>query len=291
MNSSKWGLGCALVALLAALYLSQAYAQGPEAGGAAPTAKSKPEPAPAEEAPSAEASKQSKADDNPNAFCQCVDQSETAAVARIERTLAGPLHSTGMEFTEQPLKDVINQLQEEYNIPIQIDVRELETAAIGIDAPINVSLHNISLKSGLKLLLDPLQLTYIIRDEVLIVTTQEGADKYLVTCVYNVQGLIDESDPKSMNSLIDAIERCVASDTWADISDKGVADAMPIKPGLLVVSQTPAVQDEVRGLLMKIRKVREQVPISKDRPKAAEINQKQSSSEKSAVNGANPFGH
>src|SRR6187200_1454329 len=105
------------------------------------------------------------------------------------------------------------QLQEEYGIPIQLNAGELETASIGTDSPVNISLHNISLKSALKLLLEPHQLTYIIRDEVLMVTTQEGADKYLVTCVYNVQGLIDESDPKSMNSLIDAIERCVASDT------------------------------------------------------------------------------
>lgn len=290
MNGTKWALRCALVALLAAIYLSQAYAQGPE-GGVVPTAKSKPEAAPAEKATPAEASKQSKADDSPNAFCQCVDRADAAAVARIERALAAPLHSTGLEFTDQPLKEVLMQLQEEYNIPIQLNAGELESAAIGTDSPVTISLHNISLKSALKLLLEPHQLTYIIRDEVLMVTTQEAADKQLVTCVYNVQGLIDESDPKSMNSLIDAIERCVASDTWADISDKGVADAMPIKPGLLVVSQTPAVQDEVRGLLMKIRKVREQVPIAKDRPKAAEMNQKQSSSEKSAVNDANPFGH
>jgi len=291
MNGTKWALGCALVALLAAIYLSQAYAQGPE-GGLVPAAKSKPEAAPAEKTTPAEASKQSKADDSPNAFCQCVDQAGAAAVARIERALAAPLHSTGLEFTDQPLKEVLMQLQEEYGIPIQLNAGELETASIGTDSPVNISLHNISLKSALKLPLEPHQLTYTIRDEVLMVTTQEDADKQLVTCVYNVQGLIDESDPKSMRSLIDAIECCVATDTWADNHDKnGTADAMPINPGLLVVSQTPAIQEEVRGLLMKIRKVREQVPISKDRPKAAEINQKQSTSEKSAVNDANPFGH
>jgi hypothetical protein len=276
MSSSKWGLGCALVTLLTALYLSQAFAQGPgPEGGLAPGAQPKPQ------TERVENSKQSKADDG--AFCQCVDQPESAAVARIERALAAPLHSTGAEFTEQPLKEVLMQFQEEYNFPIQLNVGALEEAAIGSDSPVTVSLHNISLKSALKLLLEPLQLTYVIRDEVLVVTTKDDADKQLVTCVYNVQGLIDQSDPQSIKSLIEAIERCVATDTWVDYNDKNVADLVSIKPGLLVVSQTPAVQDEVRGLLMKIRKVREQVPVQNDRAKTPDSKSKQSSADNGPV--------
>jgi len=277
MNSSKWGLGCALFALLAALYLSQAYAQGPgPEGGFVPAAQSKPAAdKKAEKSAPANATKQPES--SGSSFCQCVDQSESEAFARIERALAAPLHSTGFEFAEQPLKDVVNQLQDEYGIPIRLNVRALEEAAIGTDSPVTVSLHNLSLKSALKLLLEPLQLTYIFRDEVLIVTTVEDADKQLVTCVYNVQGLIDETDPQSMKSLIEAIERCVATDTWVEYNDKNDADVVSIKPGLLIVSQTPAVQEEVRGLLLKIRKVREQVSIPKDRAKTDDSSTKQSS--------------
>jgi hypothetical protein len=279
MSSSKWGLGGVFALLSAALYLSHACAQvpgGPE-GGLVPAAQSKPTAKKAEKPAPTAPTQQGKSEETP--FCQCVDQSDSEAFAHIERALAAPLHSTGLEFTEQPLKDVINQLQEEYGIPIQIDTAELETAAIGTDSPITVSLHNISLKSALRLMLKPLQLTYIFQDEVLMITTQEAGSKHLSTCVYNVQGVIDESDPKSMQSLIDAIEYCVARDTWSDVNEKGIADIMPIKPGLLVISQTPAVQEKVRSLLMKARKVREQAPIPKDRPKAADSNSKQSFNE------------
>jgi len=276
MNSSKWGLICVVTVLLAALYFSQAYAQvavGPE-GGAAPAVPSKAAPGKAEKSAPAAGAQPSKSEEY--AFCQCVDQSESEAIARIERALAAPLHSTGLEVTEQPLKDVMNMLQEEYGIPIQLDTAELETAAIGLDSPVTVSLHNISLKSALRLMLKPLQLTYFFQDEVLMITTQDAADRQLTTCVYNVRGVIDETDQKSMQSLIDAIEYCVARDTWADINEKGTADIMPIKPGLLLVSQTPAVQEKIRSLLLKARQVREHAPIPNDRAKEADSNSKTS---------------
>jgi hypothetical protein len=124
------------------------------------------------------------------------------------------------------------------------------------------------LRSALKLALEPLELTWTIRNEVLMVTTNEAADRHLVTCVYNVQGLVDETDPQSMDALINAIRSCVAPDSWTGSAGKH-ADIRPLKPGLLVISQTPAIHEEVNGLLAKIRKVREQVPV-KARPRASE---------------------
>ena len=38
-----------------------------------------------------------------------------------------------------------------------------------------------------------LQLTWIIEDEVLVITTKENAEKQIDTCVYNVQGLLDDN--------------------------------------------------------------------------------------------------
>jgi hypothetical protein len=71
-----------------------------------------------------------------------------------------------------------------------------------------------------------------------------------------------------MDALISAIRSCVAPDSWTGSAGKH-ADIRPLKPGLLVVSQTPAIHEEVNGLLAKIRKVREQVP-AKARPRTTE---------------------
>jgi hypothetical protein len=195
--------------------------------------------------------------------CMCVGDGDSLAFKRITMVLAGPLHSAGLDVADQPLKDVMNMLQDEYQIPIHIYTPALEEAAIGTDVPVTINLHNISLRSALKLMLTQLSLTYLIRDEVLLITTKEDAEKQMVTCVYNVQGLVDDADPKSMDALIESIYACTASKTWAE--NDGTGEARPLSPGLLVVMQTRAVHEEVGGLLTKIRRMREQVPIAKAR--------------------------
>jgi hypothetical protein len=104
-----------------------------------------------------------------------------------------------------------------------------------------------------------------VRNEVLLITTEEEAERQLVTCVYDVEGLIDEGHPESLDSLIDSIVTCVATETWAE-NGGGEAEVRPLKPGLLVISQTQAVQEEVAGLLAAIRKMRERVPFSHTHP-------------------------
>jgi hypothetical protein len=214
-------------------------------------------------------------------LCQCVDQEESGSTKKIEQALAGPLHSNGLDVADMPLNHVLTQLQDEYQIPIQLDGRALDDAGVGTDSPVTRSLHHISLRSALKLTLEPLQLTWIIRDEVLMITTCEAADRRLVTCVYNVQGLVDDKDPKSLEALTGAIKTCVSPESWSDHAGKQ-ADIRPLKPGLLVISQTPANQEEVNGLLAKIRKVREQVPITDSRQRTPERAANRSSSSRPA---------
>jgi hypothetical protein len=268
MNETKSVFVCVLIILMSNVPLA-AKDQASEAA-VSPKQATPTTPIAAEKSVLAESSKPAAtAGSAKDELCQCVDQKESAAAKRIEQALAGPLHSSGLEVADTPLASVLAQLQDEYGIPIQLDAPALDDAGIGTDAPVTRSLHNVSLRSALRLALAPLQLTWVIRDEVLMITTQEAADRHLVTCVYNVQGLVDDADPKSMEGLINAINSCVAPDSWSGNAGKH-ADIRPLKPGLLVVSQTPAIHEEVNGLLAKIRKVREQVPITKGRPHAQE---------------------
>jgi hypothetical protein len=266
MNWTKSPFVCAAVVLASNVYLlakEQAAEGGALSKQAAPAAQGAHE-----KSVQREPSGRSTESDSKDEFCQCIDQKESAAAKKIEQVLAGPLHSIGITVADQPLKDVLDQLQQEYAIPIQIDGAALDAAGVGIDAPVTRSLHNVSLRSTLKLMLEPLELTWTIRDEVLMVTTREAADRRLVVCVYNVQGLVNDSDPTSMDGLISAIHCCVAPQSWSGNADKR-ADIRPLKPGLLVVSQTPAIHEEVSELLAKIRKARGQVPATIARPHAA----------------------
>jgi hypothetical protein len=73
--------------------------------------------------------------------------------------------------------------------------------------------------------------------------------------VYNARGILNDTTDKSMDALIDTIVSCVSTDTWAENGGTD-ADIRPLKPGLLVISQTQAVHEEINSLLKSIQDMR-----------------------------------
>jgi hypothetical protein len=202
---------------------------------------------------------QPTADQSKRDSCKCVGESGSGVVEKIEKALQTPLRSTGLDFNEVPLKDMISLLQDDFNIPVQLDIKALDEIGLGPDEPVTASLHDISLRSALRLMLKQLQLTYIIRDEVLMITTPEEAERALTICVYDVTDLMDRKAATDFDSLIDMIVQCVETETWSE-NGGGEAEIRPIKPGLLVISQTQAVHEEICGLLETVRDVRARTP-------------------------------
>jgi hypothetical protein len=188
------------------------------------------------------------------ATCHCVGEQNSSTVNQIRAVLASPLKSTGLEFTETPLEQIVHQLQEEYGISIQLDVPALSDAGLNPQEPVTINVHNVSLRSALRIMLKQHQLTYIIQNEVLTITTPEQAETNLVTCVYDVRDLPSGNDD-DIKSLIDAITSCVATESWAS-NGGGQAEIRPLKPGVLVISQTQAVHEQVGDLLNRLRQVR-----------------------------------
>ena len=196
----------------------------------------------------------------PPGYCHCAGDS-AANVARINRVLTDPLKPAGLEFTEEPLENVVNFLQTEYEIPIQVDGHALEDAALTSDEPVTINLHNISLRAALRLMLKQLNLTYMICDEVLLITTPDRAEEVLSVCVYDVRDLIgNDRGDRQIKALVDAIVCCIAKETWAN-NKSGNAEIKTLPPGLLVVSQTSAVHEEIERLLTAVREtLRQPVP-------------------------------
>ena len=95
-----------------------------------------------------------------------------------------------LEFTDAPLSEVIDYIKTAADIPIIIDKRALDDVGLGSDTPLTVSLNGVTLRSALKLMLKELDLTYVIRDEVLKITTPEEAENELLTKVYAVADLV-----------------------------------------------------------------------------------------------------
>jgi hypothetical protein len=97
---------------------------------------------------------------------------------------------TELEFVDQPLSDVVDFLKERHDIEIQLDNKALTDEGIGSDTPVTRNIKGITLRSALRLMLGEMDLTYVIRNEVLMITTKTEAENMLSTKVYPVADLV-----------------------------------------------------------------------------------------------------
>ena len=94
------------------------------------------------------------------------------------------------EFEESPLRDVETAIEDEFNIPVEIDNRALEELGLDPDLPVTQKASGSSLRAALRRMLDPLDLAYLVKDEVLLITTKEKAQEEMVVKVYPVADLV-----------------------------------------------------------------------------------------------------
>ena len=76
-------------------------------------------------------------------------------------------------------------------INLYLDQRGLSEEGVSTDTPVTIDLsEEISLKSALALILEPLHLSYVIKDEVLKITSEQMRDGEVYTVTYNVADLV-----------------------------------------------------------------------------------------------------
>lgn len=106
----------------------------------------------------------------------------------IERKLKTPVL---LRYQNTPLSQVAEELSELTGINIYLDPRGFSQEGIGTDSPVTLNLSKeITLQSALNLILTPLHLSYVIKDDVLKITSEQLRDGELVTRAYPVQDLV-----------------------------------------------------------------------------------------------------
>ena len=111
--------------------------------------------------------------------------------SKVEERIVRALDDeTEFEFVDLPLRDIVDYLKQQHNIQIILDEQALLDEGIQPDEPVNISLSGISLRSALKIILEPLALTYVIQDEVMRLTTETKAEELMSTRVYPVADLV-----------------------------------------------------------------------------------------------------
>src|SRR5262249_5994045 len=114
------------------------------------------------------------------------------AEAKIREALREP---TALEFFETPLSDVVDYLKDLHGIEVQLDLKALGDEGIAMETPVTLKMKGVSLKTGLRTMLDRIDLTYVIRDEVLMITTPSRAADELTTRVYPVADIVTPVRP------------------------------------------------------------------------------------------------
>jgi general secretion pathway protein D len=106
----------------------------------------------------------------------------------IERRLRTPVL---LRYQDTPLTEVVDGLSELTGVNIHVDPRGLEQEGYTVDTKVTVNLNKeISLKSALNLILEPLHLSYVIKDEVLKITSEQLRDGEIYPYTYNVADLV-----------------------------------------------------------------------------------------------------
>jgi hypothetical protein len=88
---------------------------------------------------------------------------------------------------------VVEYLKDRHHIEIQLDVKALEDVGIGIDSPITRNLKDVTLHAALYQMLPPLELDYLVKDGMLIITAQEKARLQPEVRVYDLKKFADVS--------------------------------------------------------------------------------------------------
>ena len=113
---------------------------------------------------------------------------QTESELKIHQQLRTPVLP---RYTDMPLTEVMEALSDLSGVNIHLDPRGLSQEGVRSDTRVSLSFpREISLASALTLLLEPLHLTYVIKNEVLKVTSEEIRDGELKTQTYNVADLV-----------------------------------------------------------------------------------------------------
>lgn len=112
----------------------------------------------------------------------------SASEIEIQRKLRTPVLP---RYDSMALAEVVQSLSELTGVNIYLDPRGLGQEGVRTDTPVSLDLgQEISLESALSLILEPLHLTYMIKNEVLKVTSEQLRDGEIEARVYNVADLV-----------------------------------------------------------------------------------------------------
>lgn len=110
------------------------------------------------------------------------------AEQEIQRKL---ITEVSIKYANRPLSEVIDELSAVTGVPMVLDMRALNAVRVTTDTPVTLQLPgSIKLKSALNLILNSLELTYVIENDVLSITSLEAKRSKVYPRTYRVTDLV-----------------------------------------------------------------------------------------------------
>lgn len=171
----------------------------------------------------------------------------TEAAEKIREKLTRPV---SLEFRDTQFQEVIEFIQQYTNVNIVLNRPAMEEVGITAESPVSIHLAEIKLEAALRLLLQQLNMTFLIRDDVLMITTQTAANESAVIRVYPVGDLCQDS--AQADQLVRTILSTVQPNSWSQ--NGGTGSVEPVSnSSSLVIQQCDAGHDQVLELLRSLR--------------------------------------
>jgi len=135
---------------------------------------------------------------------------------KIEQKILDALRKpTTVDFLDLPFDDCVTFLSQYHKIPMWLDKKTLLDEGVAYDQPITLKLKDISLRSVLRLILEPMSMSYVVADDVMQFSAAPNA---MITRTYPVGDLCQErmigDDKASTNKTVpgDKIGRMLPGD-------------------------------------------------------------------------------
>lgn len=189
----------------------------------------------------------------PVEFVDVIRTSPSENERRIESSLD---KSLSLSFPHSPLSEVVATFAKQLSINVVLDNESLTEEGIATDTPVTLQLTQVTGRSALELLLRPLQLSAVIDNEVLLVTTASREKEKFVSHTYPVSDLIGPGE--DYQSLIQLLETGT-SGPWQASHGEGGTMTQLHTTGSLVVRQTRAVHRQVLNLLRQQREAQQRM--------------------------------
>ena len=175
---------------------------------------------------------------------QSTNRADSNLIESISSKLDEPSPIKGSDRA-LPLKQLVSM----YPIVVLLDEKALDEENLTVEEPITVpNVKGISIRNQLKYILEPLQLTYVVKPGYVVVTSKKTSAN--VVRLYDVTSFVSSTRGKfNFTPLVNIIERSIADDQWQSAGGNSSMTEWPTpKAAILVVTAPDETHDAIRDL-------------------------------------------